>query len=65
METRVSELIRSGDNKDKVVSEITDNENLIFLWKVAADMYVIWNIAIETSSRSSRAVVCRKRIFYY
>ena len=38
METRVYELIKSGGNKDKVVSETIDDENLIFLWEVAADM---------------------------
>ena len=46
METRASELIKSGDNNDKVVRVITDNENLIFLWEVAADMYGIWNTVI-------------------
>ena len=37
METRVYELIKSGGNKDKVVSETIDDENLIFLWEVTGD----------------------------
>ena len=33
------ELIKSGDEKNKVVSEAIDDENLIiFLWEVAADI---------------------------
>ena len=38
METRVYELIKSGDKKDKIISETIDDENLIFLWEVATDL---------------------------
>lgn len=38
LESRVYELIKSGDKKDKVVSETIDDENLIFLWEIATDM---------------------------
>lgn len=38
LESKVYELIKSGDKKDKVVSETIDDENLIFLWEIATDM---------------------------
>ena len=38
LESRVYELIKSGDKKVKVVGETIDDENLIFLWEVATDM---------------------------
>ena len=38
METRVYKLIKSGDNKNKVVSKTIDDENLNFFWEVAADL---------------------------
>jgi len=38
LETRVYELIKKGETKEKVVRETMDDENLIFLWEVATDM---------------------------